>query len=99
MESDALEEAACRLFEGVVMQAFTVEDVFNVNGQDTYLTVNNAIMPYVLKTFGIEGPIELLPFLADSIAALPSYGSTLFMRHKADSTGYLEQQDKVTKNI
>jgi hypothetical protein len=25
----------------------------------------------------------------DTVSALPSYGSTLFMRQKSDSTGYL----------
>lgn len=99
MESDLLEEVVCRMLESIVSKQSTVEETFNVNGQDTYVTISKAIIPFVTKTFGIEGSIELLPFLSDSIATLPGYGSTLFMKHKADSTGYLEQQDKVTKNI
>lgn len=99
MESDLLEEVVCRMLESIVGKQSTVEEMFNVNGQDTYVTISKAIIPFVIKTFGIEGSIELLPFLSDSIATLPGYGSTLFMKHKADSTGYLEQQDKVTKNI
>ena len=99
MESDLLEEVVCRMLESIIDKQSTVEEMFNVNDQDTYITISKAIIPFVIKTFGIEGSIELLPFLSDSISTLPGYGSTLFMKHKADSTGYLEQQDKVTKNI
>ena len=99
MESDLLEEVVCRMLESVVNKQLTVEEAFNINGQDAYIAISKSITPFVVKTFGIDGSIELLPFLSDSIAALPGYGSTLFMKPKADSTGYLEQQDKVIKNI
>ena len=99
MESDLLEEVVCRMLESVVNKQLTVEEAFNVNGQDAYIAISKSINPFVIKTFGIDGSIELLPFLSDSIATLPGYGSTLFMKPKADSTGYLEQQDKVIKNI
>lgn len=60
--------------------------------------IQDLINPYIEKTFGIQAPEMLISFLSDTIADLPSYDSTLFMKAKRSSTGFLDRKTDVVRS-
>jgi hypothetical protein len=68
--------------------------VFTIGTADTYNEINDLLNPFISKTFDINAPKELILFMKDTISSITSYNSTLFMKRKADSTGYLSEKTK-----
>jgi hypothetical protein len=90
MDLDQKEEVFCKLLELIANKKGNTSDIFiNEKGEDIYEDISKILSPYIGKTFGIEPPKFIAAFLMDTVSQLPTYGSTLFMRQKSDSTGYL----------
>lgn len=96
MDLDLKEEVFCRLIEAIAdpNNDLTIEQVFVSDSGDTYYEINNLLNPFISKTFDIDAPKELMLFMKDTISSITSYDSTLFIKRKADSTGYLSEKTK-----
>ena len=101
MELDRQEEAFCRYLEGIITSdpRKQISRLDDIEEQDILDTVKELLNPYISKTLGINPIDNLLMFLSDTISALPSYNSTLFMKQSRDTTGYLEQKTKVIRSV
>lgn len=99
MDLDQKEEVFCRMLEIISNKKGNTQNLFvDTEGNDIYEQISSILSPYIGKTFGIEPPKFVAAFLMDTVSALPSYGSTLFMRQKSDSTGYLANKQKVIQS-
>lgn len=95
IDLDKKEEVFCRIIELVANGRIPIEAAFvDEEGKDTYHMINKMINPFIGKTFDIAPPSFLMSFVTDTVSTLPGKNSTIFMKQKADSTGYIQEKRK-----
>lgn len=95
IDLDKKEEVFCRIIELVANGRIPIEAAFvDEQGNDTYYMINKMINPFIGKTFDIAPPTLFMSFVTDTVSTLPGKNSTIFMKQKADSTGYIQEKRK-----
>lgn len=99
MDNDKQEEALCRIFEKLGTDQLNLETLVNDQGNNIYDSLQDMLLPYIIKTFGISAPSDFIQFLKDTISDLPGRNSTLFMRKSSDGNGYIAQRNKIVQSV
>lgn len=95
IDLDKKEEVFCRIIELIANGKISIETAFvDEEGKDTYYMINKMINPFIGKTFDIAPPSFLMSFVTDTVSTLPGKNSTIFIKQKADSTGYIQEKRK-----
>lgn len=87
---DRNEEAFVRYMSELLDGRLQMSEQFN----QIYDQINKIIIPFIKKTFGIDGIITLMDFLNSPFSDLTKQGSTLFVRKSLDTTGYSDNKYK-----
>lgn len=92
IEVDQQEEAFARLIEKMML------DQINIDSIENYDEISQILTESIAKTFNIPVAIDLINLLKSPFGNLTKVKSELFIRNKANTTGYLENQQIVIRN-